>query len=748
MSRRSRVLSLLLVLALGAACTDDGAGASGSARDVSLASRDAVDLPRPDGAPISAPLPEDVEVVGLDTVEPVPLADLGAWVDAGVDDDLFTEAEGLVRALRYLAGDTPAEELPGATEVTTPGGTGLVRRAGDLLDADEVDGALADELARLVRVFTPAQEDLDAVSVPRAEARGTAGAPTSLTLAMGAGSSGAGATLAADEIEIDRNCADLAAVGFAEAGGLDEACLVYDEEVVGGHAQRVYYPLAWVDAQDKQQAISAAMEALVASAERYGDFGDHQAVSLVFSLLPSPVEGTGGVIGDFVGDACPITVFRASAANGVDAFKQVVAHEAFHCFQTWNVDGQPYQPHAWWLEGSAEYFSNLVYPRVDEEHVWTAAFDQLSLTKPLWEMAYENAVFFQHLANNIGDDAVLDTLEQLAASAGGSSSAAVLNRIPDMPTIFNELVVSFLSEGIADTGGSRFDVGTPTARRRAITAAEEYDFDARPFVATRWTLDYEQKHRFLQGHDDGGALHGFVEAEQRRDRGAWTLLPEEVRSSCKQDDRNWLAVTTVDQDRTFTIDVTDKEKGVCDPCLLGAWQMQLEDFEHAMRSVMASAPGMPAGGAGATVSVPGGGYYFEFEDGGGLVSQRHALQVRISTPAGGVTYTIDGRGSGQYETDGEVLTATDMVQQATRVRGVMSNGITIDQTPDETTFSFFGNSTTTVGVGSGEARPEDQATPYTCDEDLLTVEAPLATIDFDRIDEIPEPESLQDTDPS
>jgi hypothetical protein len=70
--------------------------------------------------------------------------------------------------------------------------------------------------------------------------------------------------------------------------------------------------------------------------------------------------------------ACQIRLFYGwSGPEADDNYRlQTVAHEMYHRVQQTLFDNPP-SPSPWWIDGSANYFSNVVYPRLNEE--WPAA---------------------------------------------------------------------------------------------------------------------------------------------------------------------------------------------------------------------------------------------------------------------------------------------------------------------------------------------------------------------------------------
>ena len=197
----------------------------------------------------------------------------------------------------------------------------------------------------------------------------------------------------------------------------------------------------------------AAMEAMLASAAVYGQWGTIADATIIFSLLPyADSSGTGFMSVPWQqmspGEPCPILIYTDSFGVNLDQFKQAVAHELFHCYQAWNYPAvvNLYSANRWWVEGGAEYFSNVVYSAVDYEHRATPYFDANSTLKSILDMAYENAVFFQYLANQMGGPAgVLGLFDSLPISGGRSAQEGALANYGDMRGTLEGLRVSLTS---------------------------------------------------------------------------------------------------------------------------------------------------------------------------------------------------------------------------------------------------------------------------------------------------------------
>jgi hypothetical protein len=104
-----------------------------------------------------------------------------------------------------------------------------------------------------------------------------------------------------------------------------------------------------------------------------------KGVAVFFALL-NAVEGPGIlalVPSASTDDRYPIVVYLPAiqeneqtkgAPDDFGHFMQTIAHEMFHCYQVWNFPEQAddaWSVQDWWGEGTANYFSNVVWPKVN-----------------------------------------------------------------------------------------------------------------------------------------------------------------------------------------------------------------------------------------------------------------------------------------------------------------------------------------------------------------------------------------------
>lgn len=696
------VVALGLALAVLPACTGASRGSDRADEDVAV--------PVTQGTPAdlrAEPVTQTVVTLDGDEEEvQVRPADLLEAVAAGVDAGRWSEPEGIVRALEGAVG--AAETVPGlaAEDVEEAGLTGLARRAADLAADPATPEPDRAALIAALRFVTPTQDALDAISAP--------GPSASPSLAP-AGAGAAVVRVAAVDLDApsEGGCGEVATRGFSPKLDTNDTCYTHVQDVILGHRLRVYHPVGWRDDPARMALVGTTLDGLATSTVVYDELATVGDVNAVFSLTDGGAALASQAYFDLA-EACPITIFPAASTDGDAVYLQTLAHEVFHCVQDRTFKKtSPYVSHKWWLEGSAEYFSNVVYPTTNDEHSRTGGFDRRSTHEPLSAMAYENTVFFQYLANRWGDQRVVDALGHVADGGGDMSALASLDGMEDL---WQDFVVAFAADGVLDTGGGTVGGATMVSSVDEVTGEQQVTGDTAPFVATRFAFRYRDQMRFVQQHVPE-PVHAAVPRARVRDQTAWTALPDEIRSGCDRPVTYIVVSTTVDRDLTFLADVTEAEKAQCDPCLLGPWEMQLATFESYMGNVFASLGDVPQGMA---MDISGH-YYVEFDAEGNLRSVRQPLTIGVV--ASGVSLpptVVTGEDTGQYTTDGRSLVVSGLQGSAEASMGNVSVG----------PFASTG--------------PDGARATYTCDRDLLTITDPAyGPITFDRIEQIPQPEAVE-----
>ena len=511
----------------------------------------------------SAPVPSEVE-------GPPPPADFEAVLNADVAAGTITKEEGIIRLLQAFLGDPQAGLPETYTQVPETEGNGVIELANDYLARGEDQAAKA-EIQQLLETLIPSTEQLQAYSQP-------------------AGSSWRPPGVAAPMAQTD--CATLWRNRFPTGGGR-YICFEYiTGEVAGVGSYSVYYPASWAPDDPGRARLEATALAAHDAMTAYRAFGDIGPVNIIFSVLPSPAGFLAEVYsrhprGD---EACPLLIFpRALAENDLDQFKQTVAHEIFHCYQVRNLNGQMLgtdrSVRKWWSEASAEYFSNVVYDKVNYEYRHQGEFDYSSPTTPLVQMDYGNAVLFQYLATRLGDAGVIRFLRSMPTSGDEAAQIAALADYSDMQTIFHDFARAYLEGRIDDRGGGAFPVNPGAGDELHFPEGSGGPLIADPFVVTRFHVTFDDDLLYTLTTETSG-VEGMHALRLGFGEGAWGPVPGTLNTACPLPPST-LLLTNATPGGAYEVQTsaTTEDSGECDRCLLGSWQMDLESYRAAFASL-------------------------------------------------------------------------------------------------------------------------------------------------------------------
>jgi hypothetical protein len=664
--------------------------------------------------------PEMLTVYTLEDGEteiPVPLP--MSWaelLEKNVDDGTWEYDDGLVFLLSYVAGELEADSILGFHEVQEGSPTSLVRLAKDYLQSTDRKPGPAADVERLLGRLTPTQAVLDRISQP-------------------SGMAGGGGTYLAShrpQADVPEECANIVEDGFSASVDTGQFCYVFREVSEQQNRLRVYYPKWWEDNPEQMPWVEAAVTGLFDSSPVYSDLGRFDNVNVVFAASQGQGNATARAYQSYfpLGEACPVVALPLIYGESVEAFQQSIAHESFHCFQDWNFVTAPYGTHEWWLEGSATYFSNAVYPAINAEYRYFDDAVRSSILSPIFDLAYENFLLFQHLANQLGDAGLVSLLDSVSRSGGIGGQSATLAGYPNFDSMFQQYAVEISSEGVRDSDGHRESLSPINGFEYGKFSQErEEQFRVDPFTIGRFIYAYEKERRFIEEPLLGDtALHSAVIGSERRDLGAWSSLPPEIRSGCGEDLKYMIVITSVDGLADFTANVTSVEEAECDSCVLGKWDVDGVSFARYYEALFASG-GQPTG------LFVAGHFYLEFMEDEGFATRRHGLQISTSiADQPSLVTTIDGQGSGKYGADGESLTISGFSSRTNNV-AIRIEGVELP--PQQ------GGGTVSYGLFDDAPRQGgDDSTPnyrgsYTCDLDDLVIQFPkYGDVTFHRVEDV------------
>jgi hypothetical protein len=506
------------------------------------------------------------------------VGNLLAKVEAGE----WTLGEGLVATLKLVAGELDAASVLRHTNLLEYEGTGILEMAYEYLE-DGSDVEAKAEISRLLDLLVFSNEQLEAMA------------------GITAASSGQHSMLAASELANDsvENCLNFFKSYEIPPGVGD--CLEYksspvlDESYPGTY--RVFYPAesfpdaGWTD--DQYNLALKAMEDTLpvfneVFEERMGELGRQApSVNIVFSVKNHKKGASAGAFPK-VGEPCGIVVFKKMQSYEKGDFKQAIAHEVAHCYQKEMFEEQTNVKSdlvLWWKEGLAQYLSNVVYRFNNLEwgrapgrrgYLDALAYQELAFT--LFDLSYENFLFFQYLENLMGEKGFIDLVKFLPASGGRTEQENRLAEYMDMKNIFQDFAKAMTDETIKDTSGVKVpyiinERNCPTVTLTGPDVIKNANRFGRPFSVFRRRLVVEEDKQARLDFKPEGEIRDSARPADGID---WTRVPPGLPvKDCIPE--IIMVVTTVERNSGFKLDIPEVEDGGCD--IVGEWVVDNDSLD-------------------------------------------------------------------------------------------------------------------------------------------------------------------------
>jgi hypothetical protein len=659
--------------------------------------------PAADSATATGPAP----TASATPVPEPPLTGFTDLLDRNLASGEWTQEQGLVTLLKLFAGEIQPGEVslgPGLLEAE---GSGVIDLSFEYLKNGKDDATKA-EITRLLNILFPTQAALDLYSIPAAQA---------FHRSPG---------LAAPAPQ-GQDCAALWAAGFPDTRTPTFHCFLFGEGIVAGQRYRVYYPLAWHGDAIREAFYEATLEAAQASLTAFRAYGTIRPINFIFTTLDAaenPMDTLAMTYWDSFrpNEACPVIVFPSMLALDGNDFRQSVAHEVFHCFEAWNLHdqgiGAGYDSSKWWVEGAAEYFSNVVYPSTNYEYRFAGSFSNRSNTESLVAMTYENFIFFQFLGNKLGPVGVVGFLRRMPAAAGVDRQLAALAAVPGIEVTWEEFAKAVFDRTLLDSDSSVANIPASVTTQFNFQGPGSTTLSGGPFVLARHMLTFSGGKEFTVQATQAGA--GRSAARPMGTTAAWQPIPATVGGGCSGIPYLvYTLTTTVGVERTETVTVSGITDKPCDRCLIGSWTSTSDSVLDYMRSIQAAHPD-----ADVSVVDVAGSMFIEFNENGTASGGYNDLVVHQSiagTSLTGVESTTDmyihfaGTSTGTFSANGSVVTGSGGNFAITVNVDTFVNGVS-------------------MGTATIPFRPEDfpvtSATPtrYTCSGDTLTMWPPVPDI--------------------
>ena len=577
MKRRNTLFVLLIIiLSVSAACSLPGA-ASTATKAVSPG----VDSPA-------------ATVVSLAAVPSGPL-DLVQLYQARLKTGDWTEGQGLEQLLGMYTDPAQSTDPVGSYTLKDEELTGLLRLAGRYL-ANNPNDQYHDEVQKQVNLLVAPLDKLELFSKKH-----------SLSSADHL------ASLRISPKPDDATCQDLWRTGFTSTTPV--VCFEYDERTVDGTTLRLYYPSTWAAGDPRRARLEPIQQAAARAIHTFNAYGPNllPPTTMVVTELPGMEPGTTtrsnnihamAIRGSISPLSCYVGLFPSLFGLTSEQSQQAVAHEMFHCYQYQNLSDQERYPAAaaseWWVEGSADYFSNVVYPAVNFEQRDMGELYTDVREKNLLEWSYKAYIFFQYLENRSdvgGVPGILTLLRSLptAENSGVAQQMAALSAFPNMGVIFQDFAQAIADRNVIDSDHNPIPLDVPLSPIEVTEPTPGNIFGRDPFAVDIHRVTFPRGSDFdvtMTMNGSSGRSSARLESTPR----AWAALPNPVMAGCGTQ-TYFVVVTQTDPnpENNFEFQLNAASRpvvsAICD-CLPGSWLLDNSTYQTHLNAIIdQSAPG-------------------------------------------------------------------------------------------------------------------------------------------------------------
>jgi len=393
------------------------------------------------------------------------------------------------------------------------------------------------------------------------------------------------------------DCTSLWSSGFPDQGRTHTSFDCQEVETGSGQV-KLFYSHDVASTPNLNEMTEAIKASLVRSYSRYHGLGAMPDIKAIIYHRPSYQDRTddftyASAITEFPSssEACPIIVYPHAFHLDTNYLKQLIAHEVFHCYQWKNYTtrttlGTGHHLGVWWLEGTAEFMSNYVYPTIDMEYDSHFVDAYLPRTPMPQQRGYGLVSFFQSYYNQTGGTAqsILDFITGMPSTTAQDQVRA-LNQIPAIKSKFHQFARSMVIPNLTDSSGEMAMLAPiPAVERIEVPAATTHfqkTLQILPFTThnIKLLLKKGKKYRlFVTGDSDAVASIGNALDD------SWNSLPYELTTFCDADESDELLITVTKNDLNpvtlnLQIDSEDSTQAcpcassVVDQCLVGNWQL-------------------------------------------------------------------------------------------------------------------------------------------------------------------------------
>lgn len=424
------------------------------------------------------------------------------------------------------------------------------------------------------------------------------------------------------------SCSKLWSTGIPDkslAGVVDRCEEFYSSQIAGKNYKAFFIKDIWTNNPKVTELAEAVKEGIEKSVNLYNSVNDDNsmnmpAVYILYADVPAPSLNPGGHSPNAItfpffknNEACPVIIYNGTLNVEGSKIKQMVAHELFHCYQFKNVlfggkretfikKQSVRDSNGWWLEGSANFFSNLVYPSVNSEYLFDPLYDA-NIEVPLQTLSYSTTSFFQYMGDNTygGPGRLADIFKVIKFTDNKEDQLRGVRSLAEGMN-FHFFAEKFVMKAIPDSGGGFHPTvyKGPAIQYFIDKDTTSYEIEFKPFTIASKTLKFAPGgiYNFKVINDNPLGRNYF--SFRDKDATSWQYFmpnaPASIDTSCNKKERvleflpTSLALkATIGETEKATLNFEYKD-GSCpcrdatapDSCLLGKWKMDNESFDHYM----------------------------------------------------------------------------------------------------------------------------------------------------------------------
>jgi len=358
------------------------------------------------------------------------------------------------------------------------------------------------------------------------------------------------------------------------------------------------------------EKAAESLKLSIAKAEDLFNYSGKVTLILDFNDHPRDIHSEKKTLGNAYpffanfGEACPIIMFPKSEAYNNDIVGQLIAHEFFHCVQAQKWKEQTKMANEsnigrWSVEGSAQWFSDVIYPHVNFEYdsFWGYYNPELNLVdqsnfyttviffQSMWESSRHSAFIFSDFFRKMPKTAEADQLTALASTSL-------------IQVYYHNFVRDFISRTIKDAGNNQAPVGGVELEKIEIASTEIQDIrfplTAYKMQGRRLVLPAKSSYSFSYV-----ATNDVRVSYKRKNETTWHELlanfPNQLATKCSGNEEFDIVFTSTKKDFNgeiiFNLKRTELEDCGCvissvpvDACLQGNWQTPTSTTANFMQS--------------------------------------------------------------------------------------------------------------------------------------------------------------------